>query len=597
MIQQKTTKTTIDKTLQKDVEQTGQLLKQLARQINAEPHIRTLVAQKSTTSGKEIVHAEMVFLTEKQEDNTAIQRLKNWLGFKKQGTKGDFFSGKISGNITIGEALSLTIQLYHFDHYPVRRLSETKKTLKIIVYDPSYEAHYKNRDLARELLAKDASVCLLLNIQPITEMTEEHPLKIEGLYTQYLHLGDLGTSITAIFEEETLYHKIRVAGLRNHIHDMDKVYQLLLQDIKTKTQQLQGKAMVTHKKQWQHQQKDTGITSRDVTHLKTAINNSLKQLTKAIEQAVDNFDKEDEHYITVEQEIQSFSGFVERKSGKYLSFYMAEGAVQDKVNKANTALKCFFEETTRIVNERFQETATDIKNQLHIWKLPLPEQTALRDNIDPQHEEFLMDNTVASGKSYEKQVPAKGIGSLLMELRTPLFMLMPIMMIVALFGALVKENSTGEISAVLDHNGKRCIAITQLPESWSGPNDFISEVEKKRGKGHFSKDISDGEEIIREAQLATLTETFSDSRGMTKVIETVDAYVDVNADPQVIYLYLQDNADYDHVVGKLKDPAAKLLVAPSSRSGGGMGIGKIIRVMSSPGLKNFKSLILIGLVA
>ncbi|MEM9687656.1 MAG: hypothetical protein AAF934_12165, partial [Bacteroidota bacterium] len=436
---------TMNGTISKDIKQGVELLKRLARQANSEVYIQALAAKEIAFEGKTVICAEMVFLTEKQHDDITLERIKNWLGIGEEVPSENLFNGKIIGNIKISKELTLNIQTYHFDHYPVQRLSEEKKALKIVIYDPEYKASYKNWYLAQEMLEKDPAVCLLLNTQPEVEIAEEEIINIDGVCTQNLGLENLGDSIITLFENPEFSNKIQIARLKNHIHYLEKVYGLVAKDIEDKTRQLQGKSMLAHKKQWQNQQKSSELSSRDITHLKSAVNTKLKQITKTIEQAIGNFEKEDENYINLEKDIMSFFGFVEHKSSKHLTFKMSNGAVQDKVNKANTALNSFYSNVSNVVKNSFGETAVEIKNQLTTWNLQFSDDIALSPEIGITNEEFLLNDSVTSGKSYEKQVPAKGIGKLLMELRTPLFMLMPFMMIFGLFGALVNGSSEGEI--------------------------------------------------------------------------------------------------------------------------------------------------------
>ncbi len=581
----------MDRTLLKELKQVSQMLKHLAKQAGSAAHLQMLAAKECVFEGKITIGAEVVFLTEKEE-NESIAKIQDWIGMKKKPSPEEFFNGKINGTMPVSKDIMLNMQVYHFDHYPEPKLSEEKKALKIIIYDPGYEAGYKNWNLAQEMLGKDAAVCLIINISPQERIAPEESFQIENTEVKHLTPEHLEAPFINWLEGETFLRNIQLARLKNHIAYLEKIYRLITEGIYKKTRQLQGKSMLAHKKQWQIQQKSAGLSSKDNANIKADITTNLKKITKTIEQAIDNFDKEDTGYITLEKEILSFIGFVEEKSGKYLTFRMAEGAVQDKVNGANEALSSFFTTVTGTVNQQFNAAVSRVKDQLVGWNLKASGKLAPTPAIETAKKEFLLDESVTSEKTYEKQVPSKGIGSLLMELRTPLFMLMPFMMMFGLFGALVKGGSKGEISTDQFHNGKPALIITNLPESWENPNEFVEEVDKERKKGNFYKMISDGKNLTPEAQLATVTKEEPKSYGSgTTLVEKLDAHID--PDTKVVYLYLMPNADREHVKSKLLDPNAELLAASASGRRTGVGIGGLIRLMSR--LSEYRYLILVGL--
>ncbi len=583
-----------DRTLQKELEQLSLLLKQFAKQAECSPPIQALANKEMPAEGKEILHAEVVFLVDRKEESEALKKVKQWLSIDATLSQEELFNGKINGNININNTLAVKLQAYHFDYYPIRKLSEDKKILKIVVYDSSYKELYKNWALAEELLAKDPAVCLAVNLQPVAENQENNTLQVRTLHTQTISLEQLETPLAKLLEDPALLNKITLAKQRNQLHYLITVYQIILTDIREKTRQLQGRAMVSYKKQWQNQQKDADLSSRDSTHVKWVINTKLKQITKAIEDAVENFEKEDESYSTLEENILSFFGFVEGKSGKSVTFKMSDGAIQDKIEKTNEVLTGFYSRTLELVNDHSKEVQKDLTNQLNAWKLQLSLQEVLPQDSGamPVTKEFLLDSSINSGKSYEKQVPYKGIGGLLTEMRTPLMMLMPFMMIFALFGALIKGESKGNIdNSILFYNNRPSIAITQLPESWDNEyRKFINEVEEQRGKKNlFHKEIST--ELVAEPQLAVreieVPQSFGDK---TKIEETLDYFFDDKS--QVIYLYLNENADRNFVIEKLFDPSAKLLTVASGSTRTSFGMSGIIRTLSR--FTQYRYLIIIG---
>lgn len=587
----------LDKALPKDVEQVGILIKQFVKQASAPEPLQALTAKDLVMEEKETICAEVVFLMEKTDSETAIQPLKQWLGIDENTTEEDLFNGKVTKTLQATPDIALKIQLYHFDYYPMRKLSEEKRILKIVVYHPTYLSDYKNLPIAQEMLAKDTGICILVNAQTVDEADNavENQWQIPGVYSRHIAAADLATALPELLKSEEGKQKLTHAKIKNHIHYLNKVYQLIALDVKEKICQMQGKAMLAYKKQWQNQSKDTELSARDSANLKWIVNTRLKQITKAVEDAVEDFEKNDSNYSKLGEEVLSFFGFVEKKSGKNLNFHISEGALQDKVKKANAVLSNFFDNIQALVNDHAKEVQQDVKNQLTTWKLPLEDKLLPERPVGVVTKEFLLDNSVHSGKVYERQIPFKGIGGLLTELRSPLMMLMPFMMIFALFGALVKGESKGTIDEnALFHNNRPSIAVTQLPDSWENEyRKFINEVEEQRGKNNFfHKEISD--ELIAEPQLAIKEIEVSQSFGnKTKTEETLDYFFDDKN--QTIYLYLNENADRNFVIQKLFDPSAKLLTISAASTRTSFGMSGIIRTLSR--LTQYRYMIMIGLAA
>ncbi len=599
MLQQKENKNKaiIDKTLQADISQLGMMLKSLAHQQGAGANSQQLASKMVDLSKDTVIPTAIIFLTEKKKTEV-IKKVMQWIGVAINEKLDDtyFFCGKINGTLKF-DTMSLQIDLYHFDYYqPIQKLSDDKRILKIVVYDQSYLANYTNGDLAWQLLEMDHSVYLLVDVTQGSELQGlKKNIQINLPSAKYLEVAQLYTTpIKAILSDDHIKTQLQIARLKNYLKYAHRVYQLLCDDLNHTEDKLQGKSILIYKRQLAFQNNDAELSNKELGVLKSKIDNEFKQMNRYVEEKVENFDREIPEYKELIEEIISFLGFVEHKAGKYITLKISEGAIKDKTKKSGAILTTFFDTIINHANAKIKDLDNTIKSQCKEWKLNMS-----RIGIAGLHntltKEILTYNNTLPDKPYEKQISFKGIGGLVMELRTPLFMLMPFMMIFALFGALVDGEDKGNIDeSILFYNNRPSIAIDRLPESRDNEyRRFINEVEGYRDpkKGVFDKEINN--ELVTEPQLAVKTvEVQQNYNNKISTEETLDFYFD--SKKRIIYLYLNENADRNFVIKKLYDPSLKLLSIPSSTRRG-FGIGGLIRGLS--GLREYRYLILIGLVS
>ncbi len=598
MLQQKENKNrvVIDKTLQTDLGQLGIMLKSLAHQQGVGNTIQQLASKMIDASNDTMIHTAIVFLTEKKKTGE-IKKVMQWIGIAVNEELDDnhFFSGKINGKLNINDTCTLQIHLYHFDYYPVQKLSDDKKILKVVVYDRSYLSNYPNHQLALQLLDIDAAVHLMVDVTIMYESQElKKDVPTNFPFAKYLKVNELDITIKEILLDNEIKLQLQIARLKNYLQYIHQVYQLLCDDLNHNEGKLQAKSMLVHKRQFEAQNNDTELSNKELGILKSIIDNQFKQIHRYIEEKVENFDRESTEYSHLGEEIVSFLGFIENKGGKYITLKISEGAVKDKIEKSGAILTGFFDTVIDDVNMKVKDVENTIKIQCNDWEFDMPK-IQIANLPKTFIKEILAYNNVISDKPYEKQISFKGIGGLLMELRTPLFMLMPFMMIFALFGALVNGEDKGNIDeSILFYNNRPCIAIDRLPESRDNEyRRFINEVEEYRNpkKGGFDKEINN--ELVTEPQLAVKTiEVAQNFSNKVVTEETLDFHFD--SKNRIIYLYLNENTDRNFVIQKLYDPNFKLLNIPSSTRRG-FGIGGLIRGLS--GLREYRYLILIGLVS
>jgi len=591
--EEKTVKKGIDRMLLKEVTQIMPMLKILAKQqeLPLQTQQLTSVIYDQSSTGL-IFDCDCVFLTEKKLSPT-LKKVMQWLGEKGANQEKSVFEGTIIKTSKLSDTVTLKMNLFHFDRYPIQKLSDTPKALKVIFYDPDYDPESNYWRLAPEVLSLNPAVHILINVGKNVEDTSVGKKISEALTSmaiQTFHISEITKPFNELILEDAFFSKLQYARLKNHVNYCKAVYQIINDDLLEREAVIKGKMLLANNRQTQVDANKGGPTTKDISFLKTKIDGKIKQTIKQVDHKIVNFNKEQPDFKTLLKDINSFLGFVENKSSRYLILKISEGALKDKTDKAGTILTNFFESIVIMVNSEIEAVKQDVKTHFKEWKLEAPDLQILPIK-KTLPKEIVATTNLAPEKPFEKQITSKGIGSLLMELRTPLFMLMPFMMIFALFGALVGGDDVGLIDESLRfYNNRPCVAITKLPESRGNAfGAFLDDLNSKNKKGLFSKEIE--EELTDEPQLATRTEIV-ESHGRAKSVQKLDYYFDNKK--SIAYIYLKSNDHRSFVIETLFDPGYKLLSISSSKRMG-FGLGGLINKLK--GLSEYRYIILVFLVS
>ncbi|MGB5437556.1 MAG: hypothetical protein WBM98_16805 [Maribacter sp.] len=593
MLKREPDKNKAESTIWSEIRQLDRLQMNLTKQLGSPMAIQNLAAKAAKLTSENNIETSVVFLT-KKKSTPALQKVLKWLGIDKELDDGMIFGGKTTGTLGLGDQLLFTMQLFHFDHYPVRILPECTKSLNIVVYDLDIRKNYPNWDLALRVLGMDPSVCILIDLSDNGQKTVPTQVpRINSVLTKFINITQLNDTINEVLISQDVVQGVKVAKLLNHLRISHHLHDFIEEHLEEREKQWQGKAMITYKKELQIQNNIADRSGKELSLLKLKIDSGYKQLIRLVENKTENLDKMAPGYRQLEDEITSFLGFVENKGSRYLTLIISEGAVQDKIQKANKLLMDYFEDILSKVNKGIQDLEMEIREQFQEWQLDLPEIETLPIDSKLTNEVLSGSNSLPD-KPYQKQIISKGIGSLLLELRTPLFMLMPFMMIFALFASLVGEADKGKVDeTVMFHENRPAIAINRLPESRNNEfGRFINELERYNapGKDVFEKGIEG--ELVTEPQLAVKSVEVPQNYGNgTKTEQRLDYFFD--SQDQMVYLYLNPNADRNFVIDKLYDPGLELLTIPNSTRRG-FGIGGLIRFLS--GLRDYRYIIFIGLL-
>jgi len=578
----------IDPALSADVQQLQRTVKELAKRAKVNPGISRLADVNFNLAGQRELQASIVLLTETNftED---LNLFLNWLSLGNQTNLDTLFD--VQQESIIKCVIELKAALYHYKNSsPCTILSPTKSVVKIIFYD-KYFLENEDAETTLEQLDLDTAICFYVNCDDADELMK---LKTKSLNnaanSKFINLKTDETQLDNLLEDESIIPKTTLIRLCHYVKYIEQVNNLLKFDLKKKSDVLLGKAVLAYKKQLINERSEASVSSRDGGQFKTVINKKVKAYLKEVEGELESLAVVNESIATVKSQINQFIGFKEIKGNKNITIKLPPSAVEFQSETMQGLLSDYYTNGVDGTNAKFNKIENDIKTSLSEKGIYLGEFKKKPVVIEKLTQKPAAEFTFE--KPYEKQIQKKGIGQLLMDLRTPIFMLMPFMMIAGVFGSLMGGKDVGQVDdTVLFYNSRPCIAITQLPQSTDGEfRRFIEELDDNREKGMFNKEIK--EELIVEPQLAVVKSIIQKANNRQNVIEELDYFFDDRK--HIIYLFLTENADRQLVKDQLFDPSLGLLniQGKSSRMTGMSGLAKALS-----GLKDYRFFIIGGLLS
>jgi hypothetical protein len=91
----------------------------------------------------------------------------------------------------------------------------------------------------------------------------------------------------------------------------------------------------------------------------------------------------------------------------------------------------------------------------------------------------ILNQSLRFNRAYEKQIAKKGASHLMMEIRTPLFMIMPLMMFVGIFASFFQSDDKGVIASDVSYENRKAIIIKELPEDYQEQKMGFEQYAKK----------------------------------------------------------------------------------------------------------------------
>ena len=269
----------------------------------------------------------------------------------------------------------------------------------------------------------------------------------------------------------------------------------------------------------------------------------------------------------VSKEIKSYIGFQEEESSKQQTIKVSEGFIESILEKTQTKAESTIDKEVNYIKIALNNLGNKINQDLlDIEVEPIndpPEINIVKEEI--------YHSVIKPRNSFDKTVPKKGLYTLFMDLRTPIFMMMPIIMIWGILGALLVKPDKGIVNEeVIYKNDKDVIVITKLPEFLG--SDFLQA--SKAFIKELNEALNDGAFLIHGVEAIMFTQG----------VRNKEARSFIDEDNKELTLYL--NSDRSDVIAKLNNPELNLLNKKSSYSGGGgySRIGKALAGLPNPRL-------------
>ncbi len=576
----------IDPAITTDVKQLQQSLLALANKGGVDAQLIKFCQANLLNDWSSSIKIDIILLTEPKV-NDHILAFEKWLPNQLSKDMQTWFD--TIHNYTIEHTSPVQISLFHINNYISHKIEEAKPVLQIIFYD-AWFLNSAAVETALELTINQTAACMFLTNEPgisIETMCKSSPNYANH---RFMNLQETELTLNNLVEDEKLKPKFPLVQLHQYVEYLAQVNTLIGQQLQVKSDLLFGKSIINYKKQLLHERTSNSVSGRASSQFKTHINKITKNISKRIDNQLENLEAACEAVGLIKNNINTFVGFKEVKGSRNITIKIPQTAISYKSESTQHALQAFYEENLKAIQDQFKKIETSIKEQLAENEIHLPafkKQPKLDDKLIQQPtSDFNFE------KPYEKQITKKGIGQLLMDLRTPIFMLMPFMMIAGVFGSLMGGKDVGQIDeTVLFNESRHCIAITAIPEASNHAyRVFIEQVDAKRKKGFFDKEISD--ELLTEPQLSVVSSVIQKANNRQEVIEELD--YDFDDRKRIIYLYLTENGDRQYVIDQLFNPALALLHIPG-KSGRSMGISGLAKAMS--GLSDYRVFIIGGLLA
>lgn len=274
----------------------------------------------------------------------------------------------------------------------------------------------------------------------------------------------------------------------NKIGQISKLMEFFVKSKEVEGKRIKGKMILNEKDLSEIRSTDTRGMSRESSNVKGDLSKKIRILQRQFEAEIDKVQFDEEGFVQlIKKEITDYQGLLEVESGKTITIDVSDGYARDLESNALKGLTEFVEGTARTVITNVTSIQNELKNYLKEKKIegPIIPKVSLSDMNTSDYCTLEPIQTSSLTKSFNKK---GGMYQLFMELRTPMFMMMPLMMVGSLFGALLVGADNGSISPKThDEYGEQIVMIDRFPEYFAqnGTKEFISsfeEVVQKKGR-------------------------------------------------------------------------------------------------------------------
>ena len=542
------------------------------------------VEELNLLSAVKNITAELIFL--EKIDDADLNVLQEWLPNSEEQISMDNLV-----SISYVEELNLKIDSFIYDFKP-RLINEDKKIdFRILVYN--------NPDINLDkfnIILNELSLgipCVFLVGMNAKEALKQHKLKLY-INTSFIYTFDRGdlhnTRLLDIISSDDFKPKLSFLKLIHQVNSLLKSCDIITQQINNKKRNLKSDYLLSKRELLKYELKEADVTNKDVVQLKNEINRIYSPLYKIIEKEKTQLEKRGGGVFLdkVAQEVEQLDKFKSEEKGKSNILFIPQGVLDAMVQKNLGLLRSSFKKTVEQIKKKQSLVEIEIK---HLFKelnveTPVLYSHSIKEDLV---EETLQQNMILE-KEYERSMTKKGWSSLMSDIRGPLFMLMPLMMMASIFGSFFVTEDVGNIlENEIAYNNRPAVIITKLPEKYE-EKGFTQFAENylfgRTGQHIFTRNQIFELNVIQRKEVTTN----SFGKKKEKIIKQNDYLV---LDDRLI-VFLHKDASHKEVVTKLMAPENNLLVIEASSRGGG-GITALYRLGSFFG--EYRYLVLFSIVA
>jgi len=547
-------------------------LKQLSSELGCKEQLNQIFSKESSDTYSKLINIDIVFLLDENEDK-ASGVLADWLGVEE-------------GDICYGNTLSLDyeklgfdLKFYHYRDKPVLRVSDIKPVIKIIVYGDAY-AKKKDFELILKETGIDAPCCLLISLRDKDTELNDHKLCLyaHSLLVLNSEISELEKNgFVDLLSSDSFKSKLKLMKWFNRITDLSLASNLMDEKLKSRKQLIQNGHLLNQKEILKYQAKEGEISSKNIGSIKSSISKGYKSVYRMIEQLKSELERKGEGSFIDEMKnyVDGHDKFIEEKKGKNTILKIPAGVLDDVVNKTVHKVQKDFNSETVKVREKL--LLIEKKIQQHFKKLAIPSPILPSKILSDSITNDVVAEHMVLEKTYEKSMTPKGMSHLFSEIRTPLFMIMPLMMFAGIFGSFFITEDYGVISKETQYEKRNAIIIDALPRKYKakGLASFAeNQIFSRSGMRNLSKPDKEHGEIFQLA-MRIVQEKKKIGRKITSVPKKVSDYkiVKTNKRNKKLVLFLAPKGEREWVINQLMNPENNLLsISDTSKGGGGMGM-------------------------
>ena len=267
-----------------------------------------------------------------------------------------------------------------------------------------------------------------------------------------------------------------------------------IQKVLTRKSQIQeGKLILNKSQEISFANDRSKKIQKKIAQVKNRMSNQIRKEYSQIDQTLsERLNPDSDSFKELMNEIISYRGFNEQDDSRNTTYSIPD----EYVHSVKIKLRDIYADHILSIQEQ-----TDYANQNIINALQNLNNIGQTDSTFEVSTSFptetiqkALDREESTLKKYEKAVPKKGIYQLLMELRTPLYIIFPLF-IIARF---INTSDEGAIDKNLSSlSGEPIVIISQLPESYNNNEQkFIAALNKQLNNGELVNQIT-GEEIFK----------------------------------------------------------------------------------------------------